>query len=73
MYNKPRGPSTPAAFKKINVEGLSVKRLIAFCEDAQREVPEEDAKFYFEQMVDYFKNHYNDKRGLESASKVLGL
>ena len=35
MYNKPRGPSTPAAFKKINVEGLSVKRLIAFCEDAQ--------------------------------------
>ena len=73
MYNKPRGPSTPAAFKKINVEGLSVKRLIAFCEDAQREVPEEDAKFYFEQMVDYLKNHYNDKRGLESASRVLGL
>ena len=73
MYNKPRGPSTPAAFKKISVEGLSVKRLIAFCEDAQREVPEEDAKFYFEQMVDYFKNHYNDKRGLESASRVLGL
>ena len=73
MYNKPRGPSTPAAFKKINIEGLSVKRLIAFCEDAQREDPEEDAKFYFEQMVDYFKNHYNDKRGLESATRVLGL
>ena len=50
-----------------------VKRLIDFCEDAAREVPEEDAKFYFEQMVDYFKNHYHDKRGLESASRVLGL
>tara|TARA_R100000008_G_C3526473_1_gene136856 strand:- start:565 stop:783 length:219 start_codon:yes stop_codon:yes gene_type:complete len=72
MYNKPRGPS-PAAIKKINLEGLSVKRLIDFCEDAAREVPEEDAKFYFEQMVDYFKNHYHDKRGLESASRVLGL
>ena len=42
MYNKPRGPS-PAAIKKINIEGLSIKRLIDFCEDAQREVPEEDA------------------------------
>ena len=73
MYNKPRGPSIPAALKKVNVEGLSVKRLIDFCKDAQREVPEEDAKFYFEQMVDYFKNHYNDKRGLESATRVLGL
>lgn len=72
MYNKPRGPS-PAAIKKVTLEGLSVKRLIAFCEDAQKEVPEEDAKFYFEQMVDYFKNHYNDKRGLESATRVLGL
>ena len=73
MYNKPRGPSTPAALKKVNLEGLSVRRLISFFEDAQKEVPEEDAKFYFEQMVDYFKNHYNDKRGLESGTRVLGL
>ena len=73
MYNKPRGPSIPAALKKVNLEGLSVAKLINFFEDAQREVEEEDAKFYFEQMVDYFKNHYNSKRGLESATKVLGL
>ena len=73
MYNKPRGPSIPAALKKVNLEGLSVAKLINFFEDAQREVEEEDAKFYFEQMVDYFKNHYNQKRGLESATKVLGL
>ena len=73
MYNKPRGPSIPAALKKVNLEGLSVAKLINFFEDAQRQVEEEDAKFYFEQMVDYFKNHYNSKRGLESATKVLGL
>ncbi len=73
MYNKPRGPSTPAALKKVNLEGLSVAKLIGLFEDASREVPEEDAKFYFEQLVDYFKNHYNQKRGLESASRVLGL
>jgi len=73
MYNKPRGPSTPAALKKVNLDGLSINKLIGLFEDASKEVPEEDAKFYFEQMVDYFKNHYNQKRGLESASKVLGL
>ena len=69
---KPRGPQ-PAAIKKINMEGLSVKRLHDFFEDAARELPAGDARFYFEQCADYFKNHYNPKRGLESASKVLGL
>jgi hypothetical protein len=73
MFNKPRGPSTPAALKKVNLEGLSVARLISLFEEAAKEVPEEDAKFYFDQMVDYFSNHYNQKRGLDSASKVLGL
>jgi len=73
MYNKPRGPSTPAVMKKLNLEGLSVNKLISLFEEASREVPEEDAKFYFEQMVDYFKNHYNQKRGLDSAARVLGL
>ena len=34
---KPRGPQ-PAAFKKQNIEGLSVRRLINFCEDAASEV-----------------------------------
>ena len=48
MYNKPRGPSIPAALKKVNIEGLSVKRLIAFCEDAQKEVPEEDPELDWE-------------------------
>ena len=69
---KPRGPQ-PAAFKKQNIEGLFVRRLINFCEDAASEVEDENSKFYFEQMIDYFKNHYSPKRGLESASKVLGL
>ena len=73
MFNKPRGPSTPAALKKVNLEGLSVARLISLFEEAAKEVPEEDDKFYFDQMVDYFSNHYNQKRGLDSASKVLGL
>jgi len=73
MYNKPRGPSTPAALKKVNLDGLSINKLIGLFEDASKEVPEEDAKFYFEQLVDYFKNHYNQKRGLDSASRVLGL
>jgi len=73
MFNKPRGPSTPAALKKVNLEGLSVARLISLFEEAAKEVPEEDAKFYFDHMVDYFSNHYNQKRGLDSATKVLGL
>ena len=73
MFNKPRGPSTPAALKKVNLEGLSVARLISLFEEASKEIPEEDAKFYFDQMVDYFSNHYNQKRGLDSASKILGL
>ena len=47
MFNKPRGPSTPAALKKVNLEGLSVARLISLFEEAAKEVPEEDAKFYF--------------------------
>jgi hypothetical protein len=69
----PRGPQTPAALKKVNLEGLSVRRLIAFFEEASKEIPEEDSKFYFDQMADYFQNHYNQKRGLDSATKVLGL
>jgi len=73
MFNKPRGPSTPAALKKVNLEGLSVARLISLFEEAAKEVPEEDAKFYFGQMVDYFSNHYNQKKGLDSAARVLGL
>jgi hypothetical protein len=73
MFNKPRGPSTPAALKKVNLEGLSVRRLISFFEEASKEIPEEGSKFYFDQMVDYFENHYNQKRGLDSATKVLGL
>ncbi len=73
MYNKPRGPSTPAALKKVNLEGLSVAKLIGLFEEASREVDDENSKFYFEQLVDYFKNHYNQKRGLESAARVLGL
>tara|TARA_R100001377_G_scaffold51037_2_gene29822 strand:- start:4327 stop:4548 length:222 start_codon:yes stop_codon:yes gene_type:complete len=73
MFNKPRGASTPAALKKVNLEGLSVRRLVAFFEEASKEIPEEDSKFYFNQMVDYFENHYNQKRGLDSASKILGL
>ena len=32
-----------------------------------------DAAFYFEQLVDYFRNHYRPSKGLESAGKVLGL
>ena len=72
-YNKPRGPSTPAALKIVNLEGLSVAKLIGLFEKASREVDDENSKYYFEQLVDYFKNHYNSKRGLESATKVLGL
>ena len=33
----------------------------------------DDAAFYFEQLVDYFRNHYRPSKGLESAGKVLGL
>ena len=69
----PRGPSTPAALKKVNLEGLTVRRLIAFFEEPSKEIPEEDSNFYFNQMADYFQNHYNQKRGLDSATKVLGL
>lgn len=52
------------------VDSLTIKQLTTFFEDAAKQV---DDPYYFEQLVDYFKNHYRSSKGLESASRVLGL
>ena len=74
MY-KPRGPQKPA-FRKDNMEGLSLNKLINFFEECQRELNDagyEDSAFYFEQLQEYFRNGYKPRMGLAAAHRVLGL
>ena len=74
MY-KPRGPQKPA-FRKENMEGLSLNKLIHFFEECQRELNDagyEDSAFYFEQLQEYFRNGNKPRMGLAAAHRVLGL
>lgn len=56
-----------------STESVSVRALIDFCEQAAKDVPEDDARFYFEQMIDYFRNDYSPRKGLATAARILGL
>jgi hypothetical protein len=49
---------------------INTRSLAAFFEEAATQVEE---PFYFEQLADYFRNHYSPKKGLDSPIKVLGL
>ncbi len=54
---------------------IDTRTLVNFFQECHDELDEtgDDAAFYFEQLVDYFRNHYKPSKGLESAGKVLGL
>ncbi len=54
---------------------IDTRNLTNFFQECFDELDEtgDDAAFYFEQLVDYFRNHYRPSKGLESAGKVLGL
>ena len=54
---------------------IDTRTLTNFFQECFDELDEtgDDAAFYFEQLVDYFWNHYRPSKGLESAGKVLGL
>jgi hypothetical protein len=49
---------------------ISTFALCKFFEEAAEQV---DDPFYFEQLADYFRNHYSPKKGLEKPTRVLGL
>jgi len=53
-----------------HVDSITIGQLTKFFEQAAKEVED---PFYFEQIVDYLKNHYKSSKGLESPAKVLGL
>ena len=54
---------------------IDTRTLTNFFQECFDELDEtgDDAAVYFEQLVDYFRNHYRPSKGLESAGKVLGL
>ena len=68
---KPRGPHKPT-FKPSGVNQFA---LVRFLEAYQQliEKNNEDAAFYIEQLVTFFKEDYDCSRPLEFDSQKLGL
>lgn len=70
MHQRPGKTYKAAAFD--GPEKIDTRTLVNLFKDA-KEQTDGDVSFYMEQLEDYFRNNYNPKRGVESASRVLGL
>lgn len=51
---------------------IDTRTLVKLFKEA-KDLTEGDVSFYMEQLEDYFRNQYSPNRGVESASRVLGL
>ena len=73
MHQRPGKTYQAAAFD--GPDRIDTRTLTNFFQECFDELDEtgDDAAFYFEQLVDYFRNHYKPSKGLESAVRVLGL
>lgn len=72
MSNQRAGNWKPAAMG--DGDRMSIREVISFAKSAQEMLElkgEEDAAFYFEQIVDWLQT--NPQKGLRDAGTVLGL
>ena len=55
-----------------DVERINTQSVVKLMNDCAK-VTDGDVSFYFEQVADYFREHYSPKKGLDTAERVLGL
>ena len=69
MSNQRRGNWKPAAMSDVErINTMAVAKLMSDCAKAT----DGDVSFYFEQVADYFREHYSPKKGLDTSERELG-
>ena len=66
--------------KEINMtmdsDGINLRKMTRLMQECAEELEKagyEDPAYYFNQVVDYLQEEYSMKRGVDPASKILGL
>ena len=66
--------------KEINMtmdsDGINLRKMTRLMQECAEELEKagyEDPAYYFNQVVDYLQDEYSPNRGLDTASKILGL
>tara|TARA_B100000700_G_C15030772_1_gene850399 strand:+ start:1514 stop:1726 length:213 start_codon:yes stop_codon:yes gene_type:complete len=70
MHQRPGKSYRAAAFD--GPDKIDTRSLVNLFKDA-KEQTDGDVSFYMEQLEEYFRDSYNPKKGLDKASRVLGL
>ena len=70
MHQRPGKSYRAAAFD--GPDKIDTRSLLNLFKDA-KEQTDGDVSFYMEQLEEYFRDSYNPKKGLDKASRVLGL
>ena len=66
--------------KEINMtmdsDGINLRKMTRLMQECAEELERagyEDPAYYFNQVVDYLQDEYSPNRGLDTASRILGL
>lgn len=66
--------------KEINMtmdsDGINLRKMTSLMQECAEELEKagyEDPAYYFNQVVDYLQDEYSPNRGLDTASRILGL
>ena len=66
--------------KEINItmdsDGINLRKMTRLMQECAEELEKagyEDPAYYFNQVVDYLQDEYSPNRGLDTASRILGL
>ena len=66
--------------KEINMtmdsDGINLRKMTRLMQECAEELEKagyEDPAYYFNQVVDYLQDEYSPNRGLDTASRILGL
>ena len=66
--------------KEINMtmdsDGINLRKMTRLMQECAEELEKagyEDPAYYFNQVVDYLQEEYSPNRGLDTASRILGL
>jgi len=60
----------------MDSDGINLRKMTSLMQECAEELEKagyEDPAYYFNQVVDYLQDEYSPNRGLDTASRILGL
>ena len=60
----------------MDSDGINIRKMTRLMQECAEELEKagyEDPAYYFNQVVDYLQDEYSPNRGLDTASRILGL